>query len=795
MKSTLIAFCVLLFCCLDSVLYAQQHMLTGKVIDQNKDPLAFALVYLARTDNDELVSSVYTDSLGDFKISAENGNYLLVIKNYEQAFLSEKIVLTENIDLGVVEVDNAMLLDEITIATQKKRIERKADRLIFNVENSINSTGGDVLDALRVTPGVRVQNNNIAMIGKSNAAIMIDDRLVELSGDDLINFLKGIATDNIKNIEVITIPPSNYSAEGDSGVININLKKTTKNSWSNTARSNYKQAIYPSFSIGNNFNYQKERFSVLLDVSILHKEDVYTNDINYYYPTAHWKSEVYNKTKGYSFGAILNLGYNITDKTRFSFQYLGNSTKPKVKQYGKIDIYSIQNKEIEKIKESFGYIEKENSNHGFTLSFLSKLDTIGTKITVDLDYLNYSSDKKNEQFNQTRIYHNIIEPYTLWTNKNNQDTGNLSSKLDLDFPISWGTFSVGGKMSFTKTTNHIAISDSSIEDFDQTDKFTYEENIQAIYVSANRTLGDKWELKAGLRAEATQNKGYSSSINQTNKNNYVKLFPTFYISYALNEVHSFFFQYGRRVERPLYSNLNPARWYLNANSYEEGNPFLQPSLRDNIELSYMYGNLFYTNISFSRATEGVGQLTIHNEENDFQKFIRLNYYSSDDITFYEYTNFNILNWWNSAIDLTVFYSQTKTNTAYLEEKYSGWGAYFSTTQNFSLNKEKTLFAEVVYEQDFPKKFIESKTSASSNLAVGITVFLQDKKLQATLKANNILGSDRAKISNVTQHIAQSFRQYYDTQYVVFSLSYKIGNSNIGLKQTTTSNEEEKHRLN
>ena len=95
-------------------------------------------------------------------------------------------------------------IQEVEIKSKKKLVERKIDRLVFNVENSISATGGDALDALKVTPGIRVQNDQISMIGKNSMGIMINDKLIQLSGDDLMNYLKNLKSDDIKKIEVIT---------------------------------------------------------------------------------------------------------------------------------------------------------------------------------------------------------------------------------------------------------------------------------------------------------------------------------------------------------------------------------------------------------------------------------------------------------------------------------------------------------------------------------------------------------------------------------------------------------------
>lgn len=112
-------------------------------------------------------------------------------------------------------------IEAVELVAKKKLVERKVDRLVFNVGESVSTQGGDALDALRVTPGVIVQNESISMVGKNGASIMVNDKLLRLSGDELANFLKTIKSEDIQKIEVITAPPAKYDAEGDSGIINI----------------------------------------------------------------------------------------------------------------------------------------------------------------------------------------------------------------------------------------------------------------------------------------------------------------------------------------------------------------------------------------------------------------------------------------------------------------------------------------------------------------------------------------------------------------------------------------------
>lgn len=780
----------------DGVSYSQSFRIVGQVVNATTQPVEFMDVYLT-TSTASNMPHTYTDSLGNFTLQAVRGSYTLTLAEFGKEKYSQVITLTQDLNLGQLTVDEGVMLDSITITAKKKLIERKVDRLVFHVENSVAASGGDALDALKATPSVRVKNDKIAVAGKSNVSILVDDKIIVLSGDELNQFLKGIASDNIAQIEVMTIPPSKYSAEGDGGMINILLKKTTQHSWSNTSRTAYTQATYPSTSFGNSFNYQKGKFSLLVDASVRQTKTIYTNDIHYYYPKEHWQSEIYDRVNNFGFASIVNFGYDISDKHNISFQYLGNNDMPKTKERGITAIYKKEDQSLSKTLASINNTVNNNGNHSFTAGLSTKLDTLGKKYTIDVDYLLSSSDKNNKQTTQEIREDNAQDIVTLLTNSNVQRINNLATQIDFELPYAWATWEFGGKISFTKINSGIDI--ETAEELKpvnrQEDQFTFRENTQALYFSGAKSWGEKWQVKAGLRAESTQNKGNSTRMHQTNTSKNIKLFPTLYVSYKWNDMHDISLKYSRRIQRPSYKNLNPARWYLNTTSYAEGNPFLQPAFTTALELSHSFKNRLYTTVSLSQVKDGFGQLTTHNEEHNFQKFTQLNYYSAHIINYNLYATIDLFHWWTTALEFNTFYTETKTYTAYLKPKYSGWGAYFIATTTLTLNPAKTLIAEISYEQDFASEYIGTRMSANANVTAGIKLFLLDKKLQCALNANNIFGTEQAMLSNTTQHIFQTFKQYYDTQYIRFSLSYSFGNKNITVKQQNTSNEEEKGRVN
>lgn len=66
------------------------------------------------------------------------------------------------------------------------------------MENSIASQGTDGVEALRNTPLVKVDEaSGISIVGKSNVSVMINDRIVQMSGSELLNYLRSVRSENI----------------------------------------------------------------------------------------------------------------------------------------------------------------------------------------------------------------------------------------------------------------------------------------------------------------------------------------------------------------------------------------------------------------------------------------------------------------------------------------------------------------------------------------------------------------------------------------------------------------------
>jgi outer membrane cobalamin receptor len=154
-------------------------------------------------------------------------------------------------------------LDEVKVETKKPFIERKLDRLIVNVENSIVSSGTTLLEVLERSPGVMVnQQTGINLKGKSGVIIMFDGKPTPLSGEDLITYLKSIPSSNIERIEIITNPSAKYDASGNAGIIDIRFKKDKRDGNNGTLGFSIGQGVYNKPSANASMNYRQGKWNV-----------------------------------------------------------------------------------------------------------------------------------------------------------------------------------------------------------------------------------------------------------------------------------------------------------------------------------------------------------------------------------------------------------------------------------------------------------------------------------------------------------------------------------------------------
>lgn len=780
-----------------------QTDITGIVKDTSNTPVAFSNVILKDISSEKIISGTTTNMQGEFEIRSTAGNYILELSFMGYKTLSKEIeVSSGNFELGTMILKpKANSLGEIIIKGEQPIFQQEPDRLTFNVENSIMATGGNMVDVLKVTPGLQVSDEGINLLGRGNMRAMINGHIVKLTGEDLVNFLNSIPAENISKIEVIDTPPSKYEAEGGGGLINIIYKKGVDGKWNTNLSGSYRQGFYALGNLGLNTIYNKDKLSFSANINVTKGSIRIIDKSQIFYPQNVWRTKNTRKDNSENINGRVALDYDYSKRSSIGFQYLGSMANPDKDYSGRTIISS--NNQIDSLIVSDNPSENKNYNHSLNIHHETQLDTLGRSLSFDLDYFRYK-DENNSPLLSTNILPNGEPTGSIISalNTSDQQIENFSAKFDLNLPFQFANISLGAKASFTVTDNFTDYTNrndgTQITVPDQNNKFEYEENVQAVYANVQKSFGEKWSTVFGLRLENTQTLGNSTSLDgsfeQSNENSYLKLFPSAYISFNPNKLNALNLRYNRRISRPDFWELNPYKQYINAYIYTEGNPFLQPSFTHNIQLSHSYKNKLNSSVFINIVENGFGQFPGVDPATGEQFYTRDNYFKRTSYGLSESYNFKPVRWWRNYSQLFAFYhdveflSETNLQTPPLD----GFGLRFSTFNTLTIDQDRNINAEVNFWYSPGTRFQIYESTGSSGLDLGLN-WSPNEKIELSAVMSDIFNQNNPTYTTFTNNIKQEYNVKGGTRFLRLSVSYKFGNKEVKKDQREFGNEEELDR--
>ena len=101
-------------------------------------------------------------------------------------------------------------LNEVVIKKEKKAIEKRADRTIFDFSGQSNLNSGSVLEGLRKLPGLIISDVAGLMYQGKQLDVYMDARPLNISSNELNAFLEGMPANAVEKIEIITQPEPNF---------------------------------------------------------------------------------------------------------------------------------------------------------------------------------------------------------------------------------------------------------------------------------------------------------------------------------------------------------------------------------------------------------------------------------------------------------------------------------------------------------------------------------------------------------------------------------------------------------
>jgi hypothetical protein len=778
-------------------------LLRGTISNQKGEPVPYANAALLSPEG-ELLEGAVTDEAGVFSISTtKTARVKLVVSSLGYtSFMSEVFELQAGLqkDFGtLVLADELTGLDEVTVKASRPQIIIEPDKTIVNVEGTVMAEGANALDVLGRSPGVFITSDgSINLNGRTGVTVMINDRPMYMSAADLTSFLRSMPADNIKSIEVITSPSARFDAEGAAGVINIQLKKNTvdgvfgnvmlggqyngkaapnagvtlnvkKGKWTSNGTFNYNENVeINDLEIERNFQVEGGKSTFLQDSRIVER--------------SHTPS--FTGAANYELTPTQNLGINVQASTSASNGL--NNSGTLISNPGQTNGTSFTS-----INDS----EDQRSRLFTNLHYDAKLDTLGGKITADLDLtvMDMGSNALLNNAYSTGLAQSKDQVLTV----NDMYYTIFTSKVDLIKPFKGGKILESGlKGSWVESDNNLDLSrgvnDGPLQPDPNSNRFIYQENVLAAYSSLKGDFSKKLSYQAGLRMEYSDVTGTSKTLNQVNRQEYVNLFPSVFLQHKISDAYQVVYNVNRRITRPNYRLLNPFVYYIDPLTTEKGNPSLRPQYSTNFEMDHVIKGAYQLTLGYSVTEDAFMQIFEQNEEARSSTTFTANFDKTKNINFQGVVPIELASWWNSSNLVQVNYNKFKSLLGTDILDISQVSYLLRTQHNFNLPKGFKFELVGIYLS--PQIWGQGEVGGFGWVDAGMTKSLMKDKLSLSINGGDLFRTQWIRASINFADIDTSIRQYRNEQSVRITLRYNFSKGQSFRVNSNSGSSEERKRL-
>ena len=697
--------------------FSQQNRgkIRGTIIDKsNSEPLPFSTIGVY-TEKDSLVGGGISDENGKYTIDLPFGKFYALIEF--MGFEAQKTTIftlsreNQNYDLGEIGLSTtASDLSEVVVQGEKTIMELSLDKRIFNVGKDLANAGGNASDILMNLPSVAVDpDGNVRLRGSSNVRILIDGKpsgLVSFKGS---SGLRQLPANMVERVEVITNPSARYEAEGMAGVINIILKKDSKQGFNGSF-----EVItgYPmNLGFTSNLNYRHNRINWFINYGLSTRQQPGISELY---------QEVYNEDGSTS---ILLQNNSLDLKTlnnnlRGGLDYYFNENSILTLSYlwRRSDAHRILDIRYEDYLNTtdnyLGYSlrrqdeTEDEPNKEAIVNYKRNFGQKGHELTASFTYLNYweRSDQIYTEYSFTPEGVAIPAEDLVQTSLNDEYENQYLLQMDYVKPFaSKGKLETGLRTSFREMKNDYLVQEKNesgeFETIPGLDNiFLYDENILAAYGIVGNESG-KWSYQAGLRAEHTDVNTILVETNEQNPRKYTNLFPSAHLTYNLTKENAFQLSYSRRVRRPVYNDLSPYVTFSDQRNFFSGNPDLDPEFTDAFELGhikYFEKATLFSTVYFRNTVDKIERIRQVNEDG-FSVTAPYNLTGEKSYGVEFSGDYRVKDWWKLDFNANFFHARIDASNIGQTELRTTYSWLFRQTSRFTFGEGWDIQVRANYE--------------------------------------------------------------------------------------------------
>jgi iron complex outermembrane recepter protein len=789
--------------------------IAGIISDNNNQPLPHAIITLFNTADSAIVKIEATTNGGRFSFNnVTPGNYFINITcaGYTETNTNDFDLFKKDTLLPAIALDKKVQqLQEVVIDGKRPLLEIKADKIIFNVDNSINATGSDAMELLRKAPGVVIdREDNIVMNGRNGVNVYIDGRMTPLTGQALTAYLRSLPSNGIDAVEIIQQPSAKYDAAGNAGIINIKLKKNTATGTNGSVQAGWAYGERPKYNTGFTLNSRSSNLNFFANYNYTNATNIsYLRMIRSLADSGFDQNSITSshlRTHNYKAG----MDYFINKNNTAGIIITGNNDRNNIGLYSTTPIIYTPTNTIKRwlVADNNNQITNNNLNVNFNYRHTGAREN---ELNIDADHGRYKINTHQMQPNfyydssfTELIAQNIYEmvaPSEIVIN---------TIKADYEHHFKKGKLLTGGKFSYVTSDNNFEqyfinspiMPVSNLLDSAKSNNFKYTENINAAYASYHHDF-KTFSLQAGLRVENSQVSGYSNGFKKeingwvlydsAFKRNYTNLFPSISLHYNINSIHQLGLGYNRRIDRPAYQDLNPFEIKIDEYAYYKGNTALRPQYTQSVSLQYSFASKLNARLTYSSVKDVFTRLMdtaelvksyLTRKNLATQKILSLSVSFSHQYKWYSlFVNTNSFaskyhaDFGNGRkIDLDVI--SFTTNLQQTANLGSGWLAEMSSYYN----------APAIWSGTFRSKHM-------FGVEAGLQKKLFKEKAVLRLLVTDVLGTVRWKGNSNFAGQDLEARFWWESRQAKVNFTYRFGNAQLkAARQRKTAADEEGKRV-
>ena len=801
-----------------SLAFAQQKVnVSGKIVDKQNQPVPYASVSFNNKASKLNSDATLTDEKGDYKLDLMPGNYDIIIEaiDFKKSTLNRQITAAGNLGNFSVEAEAAVTntktqdIQGVVITAQAVKPYRvEIDKKVYDPSLDIVAKGGNLQDVLANVPSVDVDTDGtVSMRGNSNVRFLINGKPSSMLGiDDGANALQSIPADQIERIEVITNPSSKFEASGTAGILNIILKKSKKVGFNGSVEGTL--GYLPNTRLNTNLSWRKGAWTYYINGGGGYSRNKSKNnsDFNSYLDpqtlndgfsmrsVQNGINEGENKSYNVNTGFVVDLTEKSTLNASVMFRNFNNESTGQTDYFDRVIIkdrnatgypnipYTLQDQYTNRLNTG------TNVNNSFQadLGFEQKIGDKGQLLSLATSYQKNKSDgtsliTENGYDNEFDVATNTINNI-LTVSKNST----FLAKADYELPIGEASkLEAGARFDSNKNDYDYYVDQSQnngpvsvLPNF--TSNTFYNENILAGYAQFKSKI-ENFGYQVGLRAENTNiNVDFQRVSDAEKKNvekNYIKFFPSVFLSYDLGKNNQLLLNYSRRINRPRSFFLIPFMSYNNNRNLFSGNPDLNPTYENSFELGYSLSKskvTFNPTLYFKKSEDEVNMYQysgLNDQGNTVLYTMPVNAGTETQYGLDLNATYDPFKWWKIMASADVFGYKNEGSYEDFDFSGDGFSSRFRLTNTFKPTKTTSFQIQGFYRGAQNTVSTQRKAMYAVNLGASQTIW----KGNGTISFNiQDIFNTRSRESFVTtpSYSQYNYMQWQPRQFSI-SLSYRF----------------------